>query len=58
LADDTDRFAVHQQEVIASARFERNLAEGNPVPGGKVQFSEILNYPSSAQQHRIDLLTS
>ena len=44
--NDADRFAVNEQEIIAGAGFERDFAEGDAAPGGKINLDVVLNGPA------------
>ena len=34
--DDADRFAIYEQEVVATAGFERDFAKSDPLPNSEV----------------------
>jgi hypothetical protein len=34
--DDTDRFAIYEQEVVATAGLERDFAKSDPLPNSEV----------------------
>lgn len=54
--DDAKGVAIHEQEVIAGTRGERDFAKGNAPTGGEVDGLEILNYPAAGGELRVDLL--
>jgi len=43
---DADRLAVHQQEAIAGAGFERGFAQRDTASGGRIELPVILNHPA------------
>lgn len=55
--DHSDGLTVHQQEVIAAAGLQRNLADGNALSGAEVDGAVVLYHPATGNQHRVDLLT-
>ena len=55
--DDTERMAIHEQQVIAGAGLQRNFTQRDAAAGGKIHRLEILNDPAGRDEHRINLLT-
>ena len=47
--------AVHNQQVIAGAGFERDFAQGDPASGRGVKIAVILNHPAGSAELRVNL---
>ncbi len=56
--DDSDRSAVHEQQVVSLAmpRLERELADSYATSGGQVRSPLVLSYPASFRQELVDVL--
>ena len=48
--------AVHEQEMVAGAGFERGLAQRDAASGGGVELPVILNDPAAGGELGVDLL--
>jgi hypothetical protein len=53
---DAERFAIHEQKIIASPGLERDLAQSDAAPGGKVHFGVILDDPSRRKKLGVNVL--
>ena len=54
---DADRFAVHEQEIVARAGFERRFAQGDAASGGWIELLVVLNEPAARGELRVYLLS-
>src|SRR5262249_51903383 len=54
---DSDRFAIHEQEIIALARLKWCLAQCDAASSGGIELTVILNDPAARHELRVDLLT-
>lgn len=54
--DHADGPAIHEQEVIARAGFQRSFAQRDATTGGGIELPVILNDPAGRGELRVDLL--
>ena len=47
---DAERFAIHEQQIIATARFERDFAESNAAGCGRIVLLVILHRPAAGKE--------
>ena len=56
--DDTEGFAVHEQQVIAGAGRERDFTKRDAASGREIHGRVILNHPARGGELRVDPLAS
>ncbi len=56
--DHADGLAIHEQEVIARAGFQRRFAQRDATAGRGIELPVILNDPAGRGELRVDLLAS
>ena len=54
--DHTESFAIHQQQIVTAPGFERDFAQRDTAPGGRVERLVILNDPTRRDKLCVDLL--
>ena len=52
--DHAERDAINEEEVVAAAGLERNLAERDAAGGGRVESLVVLDGPIGSREHRVD----